>query len=95
VDSVSLARGAPAPTGTRSADPTVVGQLVVVFGSSAALLQSVIGVLKAWRDRHRPRTVEFDVEIEGHRHRIKLSDATEAEQQQLVSALIRSIPGQQ
>jgi hypothetical protein len=90
-DSVSFAPGAPAPADARSADPTAVGELVVVLGSSSALMQSVIGVLKAWRDRYRPRSVVIKV---GNRC-LELSDATEVEQERLVSAFIRSLPRQE
>jgi hypothetical protein len=91
VDSVSFAPGAPAPAGARSVDPTAVGELVVVLGSSSALIQSVIGVLKAWRDRYRPRSVVIKIDDRC----LDLSDATEMEQQRLVSAFIRSLSRQE
>jgi hypothetical protein len=48
-------------------------------------------VLKAWRDRYRPRSVVIKV---GNRC-LELSDATEVEQERLVSAFIRSLPRQE
>jgi hypothetical protein len=53
VESVTLARGADAPAGARAADPAVIGELVVVLGSSTAMLRSVIGVDEFINSMHR------------------------------------------
>jgi hypothetical protein len=87
VESVSSATNGPAPDDSRALDATVVGELVVVLGSSATLLRSVLGVLKAWRERNRPRRVEVRIADE----RLVLSDATEAEQERLVDEFIHRV----
>jgi hypothetical protein len=87
VESVSFASAGPAPEGTRAVDATVVGELVVVLGSSATLLRSVLGVLKAWRERNRPRRVEVRIADA----RLVLSDASAAEQERLVDEFIRRV----
>jgi hypothetical protein len=75
-DVQAVADGA-APPGSRGWDPTVVGELIVVMNSSAALLVSVVAAIRSWR-RHtipgssiRLKLGEDEIELTG------LSDESE------------------
>lgn len=67
-----------APPGSRGLDPVVLGELVVVLNSSAALLVSVVSAIRSWR-RHtipdssiRLKLGDDEIELTG------VSDDTEA-----------------
>lgn len=86
--SVTVPGSAQAPPGARAPDGNIAGELVVAVGSAAVMLRSVIGVLKAWRERRPARTVEL--EIDGRR--LKLADATRAQQERLVEDFLAAVP---
>lgn len=75
------------PTGARALDGNAVGELTMVLGSSAALLRTVIGVLRAWRERRPERTVDLKVGKE----RLYLADATPEQQDRAVEAFIAAL----
>ncbi|MBO2446526.1 hypothetical protein J4573_05455 [Actinomadura barringtoniae] len=85
--SVALA-ASEAPPGARAPDGSIAGELVVTVGAVAVMLRSVIGVLKAWRERRPARTVE--IEIDGRK--LKLTDATKAQQERLVEDFLAAVP---
>jgi hypothetical protein len=51
VTDVQHVSAGPAPAGSRSIDPSTVGELVVLLQSSATLIVSVVAAIRAWR-RH-------------------------------------------
>lgn len=89
VQDVSPAGSGPGPAGTRAGGGTVVGELVVVLVSSASALRAVIGVLAAWRDRHRPRKVKIKVGDLS----VQIDDTTAEQQERLVNELVRKLNG--
>jgi len=86
--SVTVPASAEAPPGARAPDGSIAGELIVEVGALAVMLRSVIGVLKAWRERRPARTVE--IEIDGRR--LKLTDATAAQQERLVEDFLAAVP---
>jgi Effector Associated Constant Component 1 len=89
VQDVSRAGSGPRPAGSRAGDGTAVGELVVVLVSSASLLRAVIGVLAAWRDRHRPRSVKIKVGDVS----LRIDETTAEQQERLVDEIVRKLNG--
>jgi hypothetical protein len=66
VESAELTKGGPAPHGTKSVDPVMMGNIAVAV--LPAVLPSVIGLVQAWASRGQGRTVKFKgkgIEFEG------------------------------
>jgi hypothetical protein len=66
VESAELTKGGPAPHGTKSVDPVMMGNIVVAV--LPAVLPSVIGLVQAWASRGQGRNVKFKgkgIEFEG------------------------------
>jgi len=57
VESAELTKGGPAPHGTKSVDPVMIGNIAVAV--LPAVLPSVIGLVQAWASRGQGRTVKF------------------------------------
>jgi hypothetical protein len=57
VESISLAKGGNAPSGTKSADPVTIGALAVVV--LPTLLPKIIEAVQAWALRGQGKTVKF------------------------------------
>ncbi|MBO3748341.1 hypothetical protein J5X84_19885 [Streptosporangiaceae bacterium NEAU-GS5] len=87
VSGVSPLRSENAPDGTRAVDGVLLGELTVVLVSSATALRAVIDVIKTWRDRRSPRSVEIQI---GDAI-LKLDDASEAQQEQLVAGFLKKL----
>jgi len=65
VESANLARGGPAPAGSKG-DPIAIGSIAMEL--LPALLPSVLGLVQAWASRGQGRTVKFKgqgIEFEG------------------------------
>ena len=92
VDDVRRLRTGDAPPGSRAVDVAAIGGLVVMLGQSAHSLSAVIGAIRAWLARgHGPRRT-VRVEIGGDV--LELSEASLAEQDQLVSLFVsKHTPG--
>ncbi|GAA4879975.1 hypothetical protein [Kitasatospora terrestris] len=76
-----------APDGARAVDGGTVGELVVAMGASAALLRTVVQVLRAWRERRPERTVELTVGDAT----LVLGDATAEQQERAVEAFVAAV----
>jgi len=66
VESAVLTKGVPAPSGTKSVDPVMIGNIAITV--LPAVLPSVIGLVQAWVARGQGRTVKFKgkgIEFEG------------------------------
>ena len=66
VESAELAKGDSAPSGTKSVDPVLMGNIAIAV--LPAVLPSVIGLVQAWATRGQGRTVKFKgkgIEFEG------------------------------
>src|SRR5262245_21437095 len=57
VESVELARGGPAPSGTKSVDPIIIGNIAVAV--LPTFLPKVVDFVQAWAMRGQGRTVKF------------------------------------
>ena len=57
IESAELTKGGPAPHGTKSIDPVMMGNIAVAV--LPAVLPSVIGLVQAWASRGQGRTVKF------------------------------------
>jgi len=82
VESAELAKGDSAPSGTKSVDPVMMGNIAIAVLPS--VLPNVIGLVQAWMTRGQGRTVKFKgrvgketIEFEG----------SAADLQQLLSSL--------
>ena len=65
VESANLAKGGPAPTGSKG-DPIAIGSIAMEL--LPAVLPSVLGLVQAWASRGQGRTVKFKgqgIEFEG------------------------------
>ena len=63
VESVELAKGAAAPSGTKSGDLVNVGSIVI--SALPAVLPAIVGLVQAWAARGQGRTVKFKGQIGG------------------------------
>ncbi len=76
VETVELARGGPAPQGTKAVDPVTLGALALVV--LPTILPKLVEFLQAWVLRERGRTVKFkgavggqQIEFEGAAEELK------------------------
>ena len=87
VDDVrALPGGTPAP-GARALGGVTVGALVIALGQSAEGLRSVVAVIRNWlqRGEGKGRTVRLELDDDV----LELSEATPAEQEQLIELFVR------
>jgi hypothetical protein len=82
VDTVELARSAEVPEGAKPLDAVSIGALVVTAGPG--LLKTVVGLVGKWLARRPVRCAKLTIDGDS----IELSDATAAEQQQLIAAFV-------
>ena len=88
VDDVVPASAGPAPEGSRGLDVAALGALLVQAGGAAQAVASVVTVLRGWLKRSPShRTVRITVGGQS----IELSEATEAQQQQLVDQFLATV----
>lgn len=89
VEGVRRAPGGPAPEDARVVDVAAIGALLVTVAGVATSLDEIIGVLRRWAGGGVPRTVK--IEIDGDK--LELSNATRAQQRELIEAFVRRHPG--
>lgn len=90
VENVEPLRTGPAPEGTRALDVTAVGALLVTLTSSAAALAGVLDTVRGWLAQgSRGRTVELTI---GDKT-LKLTGASDEQQEQLVREFLRTTGG--
>lgn len=89
VESVDQATAGPAPTGTRGLELAVIGALLVKAQASAELLAKVVGVVRGWLRSARRDSRTLRLTLNGQS--IELTQATDAQQQQLVDQFIKSV----
>jgi hypothetical protein len=63
VESAELAKGEPAPTGTKAIDPVTIGSIAIAVLPTA--LPKVIDAIQAWASRGSNRTVKFKGKVGG------------------------------
>ena len=66
IESAELVKSDPAPSGTKSVDPVIIGNIAITV--LPALLPNVISLVQAWATRGQGRTVKFKgkgIEFEG------------------------------
>ena len=91
VDKVVRVSAGEAPEGSRAIDIAAVGALLVTVQQSRAIVASVVNTIREWlkRDPQPNRTVK--VTIEGRT--IDITNATEAQIDQLVAAVVQPSRG--
>jgi hypothetical protein len=57
VESAELAKGGPAPAGTKSGDPVTMGSIVI--SALPTVLPAIVGMVQTWATRGHGRTVKF------------------------------------
>lgn len=57
VESAELAKGGPAPAGTKSGDPVMMGSIVI--SALPTVLPAIVGMVQTWATRGHGRTVKF------------------------------------
>ena len=92
VDDVVPATAGPAPEGTRGLDVAALGALLVQAGGAAHAVASVVTVLRGWLKRS-PSQAHRSVRITVGGQSIELSEATQAQQQQLVDHFLAAVAG--
>jgi hypothetical protein len=63
VESAELAKGGVPPTGTKSVDPVMMGNIAIAV--LPALLPQVVGLVQAWATRGHGRSVKFKGKVAG------------------------------
>lgn len=88
VDAVAPVSAGQAPAGSRGFDVAAVGALLVTLSSSASAVGSLIATVRGWL-KHAPagRTVELAIGDKS----IKLSGATNEQQERLIEEFLRSV----
>ena len=88
VDDVERVAAGPAPAGTRGFDVATVGALLVTLSTSASAIGNLITIVRGWL-RHAPagRSVELAIGDKS----IKLSGATNEQQERLIHEFLRSV----
>jgi hypothetical protein len=86
VDDVIAVRAGPPPPGTRGFDVAAVGALLVMLGQSATGLDALVTTIKGWLSRGGD--VRRTVRIELGGDVLELSEATTADQEQLVKLFV-------
>ncbi|MFD1370562.1 hypothetical protein [Actinoplanes sichuanensis] len=89
VDDVRPLRAGEAPAGSRGVDLAGVGAFLVTLGTSADAINQAVIAMRNWvgSGRRTPRSVEITV---GDKV-LRLSDATLAQQDQLVDEFVRAV----
>jgi hypothetical protein len=82
VETVELVRSTDVPEGAKPLDAVSIGALVVTAGPG--LLKTVVGLVGKWLARRPVRGARLTIDGDT----IELSDATAAEQQQLIAAFV-------
>lgn len=90
--SAELARGAPAPVGTKGADPVTLGALALVVLPTA--VPPLIEFLKSWAMRGEGRTVKVKAQAGDRALEVEFNPATvsQAELKELVGTLAGMLP---
>jgi hypothetical protein len=92
VDDVVPATTGPAPEGSRGLDVAALGALLVQAGGAAQAVASVVTVLRGWLKRS-PSQAHRTVRITVGGESLELTEATQAQQQQLVDRFLASVGG--
>jgi hypothetical protein len=87
VDDARRCRARDAPVGTRAADTTQSGSLLVTLATAPEVLRSVIGRVRDWLGRTRARSVH----LEAGGHMIELTGASTADQHHLIETWIAEL----
>lgn len=88
VDDVRHVPGGEPPPGTRAFDIAAVGAVMVTLSGTAELVGQVVGTVRSWLARGSPeRTVELSV---GEKT-LKLSAASQEQQERIVEEFLRSV----
>lgn len=86
VEDVTALRAGPPPPGSRAFDVVAVGGLLVALGETAGGLSAVVSSIRAWLARGQG--VRRTVRLELGGDVLELSEATAADQEQLVGLFI-------
>jgi hypothetical protein len=86
VDNVTMLPVGEPPLGTRGTDVAAVGGLLVTFSESAEGILSVINSIRDWLRRGQENQRRVRVEVDGDK--LELSQASAADQQQLVELFL-------
>jgi hypothetical protein len=86
VDDVVALRAGPPPPGSRAFDVAAIGGLMVLVGQSATSLDAVVAAVRAWLARGGGTRRTVRIEIGGDV--LELSEATAADQDQLVGLFV-------
>jgi hypothetical protein len=92
VEDVVPAKAGAAPEGARGLDVAALGALLVQAGGAAQAVASVVTVLRGWLKRS-PSQAHRSVRITVGGQSIELTEATQAQQQQLVDRFLASVGG--
>jgi hypothetical protein len=90
VGDVHRPRGGPLPSGSRAIDMAAAGELVVVIGGQLDALTHILSTIRSWMSRGSgsgPRSVELTLDGKT----LRLSSASEEEQQQLIGEFVRAL----
>jgi hypothetical protein len=88
VGDVRLPPGEPPPPGTRAVDVATIGALIVLVNGSAELLTHVATLLSSWVGRG---SVTREVELTVGSTSIRISSASQAQQDRLVEEFVRAV----
>jgi hypothetical protein len=86
VDDVIALRAGPPPAGSRALDVAAVGGLMVMLGQSATGLDALVTAIRGWLGRGGGVRRTVRIEIAGDV--LELSEATAADQEQLISLFV-------
>jgi len=86
VEEVAALPAGPPPPGTRAFEVAAVGGLLVTIGQSVSGLEAIVSAVRQWLARGRGMRRAVRLEISGDV--LELSDATAADQEQLVRLFV-------
>jgi hypothetical protein len=91
VDAVQPIPAGPAPPGSKGVELAAVAALLVQLQGSVAAVAAIVSTVRSWLQRGRtPPGRTVTITVEGHT--LELSAATDAQQEELVQAFLRTLP---